>query len=145
MRPKHCPEQILETLKKHKSMSAPTSRHRSSSPLHIIATVLLAGVSFFGVFSRLTSGHYTPQWYAYQMARAPNEPGTALAWAIPTMDILLGILLFPRRTRLLSASMILAFFGIGLGMRVAEGKGWDADALLMALAVVVFHTSLPGA
>ncbi|KAJ7022094.1 hypothetical protein C8F04DRAFT_245451 [Mycena alexandri] len=99
--------------------------------------LVLAGVSFIGAFSRLTSGRYTPQWYAYQLERAPNTRGT---WFIPAMDILLG-LLFPRRTRTPAVMAITVFFGLGLGLRVVAGKDFTGDAALLVLALLTLSTT----
>ncbi|KAJ6526932.1 hypothetical protein DFH09DRAFT_1045827 [Mycena vulgaris] len=123
---------------------SPPSRstpNRRVTRLHLPTTLLLAGISFLGAFSRFTSGSYTPGWYAFQLERAPNTAGTVQEWLIPTMDTLLGALLLPRQTRLFSAAIITMFFGIGLGMRMAEGQAWGPDALLMGLAVTVLRTS----
>ncbi|KAJ6594689.1 hypothetical protein B0H19DRAFT_1247342 [Mycena capillaripes] len=121
-------------------MSTPITR-RSSRALNLPATLLLAGISFIGGFSRITAGQYTPQWYAYQLERAGNTAGTTQGWLIPTMDIILGTLLLPRRTRFGASAAITALFGIGVGMRIAAGKGWAPDVSLLGLAATVLWTS----
>ncbi|KAJ7466924.1 hypothetical protein FB451DRAFT_402077 [Mycena latifolia] len=120
---------------------AESPQRQKSSPLHLPATLLLTGVSFLGAFSRFTSGQYTPAWYAFQLARAPNSAGTIQGWLIPTMDIVLGASLLSRRTRRAGAAIITVFFALGLGMRVAAKQTWGADALLLGLAVAVVGTS----
>ncbi|KAJ7213175.1 hypothetical protein GGX14DRAFT_393364 [Mycena pura] len=103
-----------------------------ASALNLPSTLALAGVSFLGGFSRLTSGRYTPRWYAFQLARAPNTPGTALRWLIPALDLALGALLLSRRARTLRGSSrhSLAWAcGCGLlrgrdGRRMRRCLGW---------------------
>ncbi|KAJ7742872.1 hypothetical protein B0H16DRAFT_1890175 [Mycena metata] len=120
-------------------MSTPERKQNfNRKTFNLPLTLVLAGVSFMGAFSRLTSGRYTPQWYAYQLERAPNTSGT---WFIPVMDTLLGFLLLPRRTRTPAVMAIAAFFGLGLGLRVAAGKSFTGDAALLGLALVTLRTS----
>ncbi|KAJ7238530.1 hypothetical protein B0H12DRAFT_1237885 [Mycena haematopus] len=109
--------------------------------IHIPATLLLSGISFLGAFSRLTTGQYTPQWYAYQLERAGNTGGTTQGWLIPALDAALGALLLFRRTRRSAAAAITAFFSIGVYVRVASGNGFVSDAALLGLAVLVLGTS----
>ncbi|KAJ7020606.1 hypothetical protein C8F04DRAFT_290740 [Mycena alexandri] len=93
------------------------------------------------IYRRILSPHlrrYTPQWYAYQLERAPNTRGT---WFIPAMDILLGLLLFPRRTRTPAVMAITAFFGLGLGLRVVAGRDFTGDAVLLVLALLTLSTT----
>jgi hypothetical protein len=122
-------------------MSTPTTPRRAKSALNLPATLLLAGISFLGAFSRFTSGRFTPQWYDFQLERAPNAAGTTMGWLIPTMDTLLCALLLPRRTRFGAAAMTTAFFAMGVGMRIAAGKGFVPDAALLGLAAIVLGTS----
>ncbi|KAF8207977.1 hypothetical protein K438DRAFT_1814752 [Mycena galopus ATCC 62051] len=112
-----------------------------TSAINPPATILLAGITFIGGFSRLTSGQYTPGWYAYQLDRAGNTTGTIQGWLIPLADVALGTLLLSRRTRRSAAVATTAFFGLGLWMRVASGKGFVTDAALFGLAVLVLGTS----
>ncbi|KAJ7605560.1 hypothetical protein FB45DRAFT_1069225 [Roridomyces roridus] len=125
-----------------------------ASYLHIPATLAVAGINFTGAFSRLTSGAHTPEWYAYQIARAPNDAGTMSA-CIPFVDITLGVLLLPPQTRVVAAAMTSVLFSIGvgkldrnrqagfepIGKRMVEGKTWGVDALLLGLGVFVLGTS----
>lgn len=113
-----------------------TPQRRAPTALHLPATLLLVSVSFLGAFSRFTSGRYTPQWYAFQVARAPNA-----SLVIPAMDAILGSLLIPRRTRPAAAAIITAFFGMGVGMRVNAGASSGTNALLLGLALTVLGTS----
>ncbi|KAK6996944.1 hypothetical protein R3P38DRAFT_3221454 [Favolaschia claudopus] len=118
--------------------------HRTNPTLRAInipTTLILAGVTFVGAFSRLTSGSYTPQWYAYQLERAGNTAGTPQQWLIPTFDVALGAMLLNRTTRRVAAAGVTVMALVGLGIRVAEGKAFTTDAAFVGLAVLVFGTS----
>ncbi|KAJ7613566.1 hypothetical protein FB45DRAFT_1036493 [Roridomyces roridus] len=95
-----------------------------ASYLHIPATLAVAGINFTGAFSRLTSGAHTPEWYAYQIARAPNDAGTMSA-CIPFVDITLGVLLLPPQTRVVAAAMTNACVENSRVIAIRDQPCWD--------------------
>ncbi|KAJ7062700.1 hypothetical protein C8F01DRAFT_1134982 [Mycena amicta] len=80
-----------------------------SGSINVASTLALAGVCFVGGFSRFTSGLYLSRFYAYQLSRAPND-----TWIIPAVDIALGVLLLPRRTRRYAAAALNIFMTLGI-------------------------------
>ena len=97
----------------------------------------LAGILVYGAFSRLSHGIYTPQWYAYQCERQPDD-GSPAALLVPVMDIGLATLLVlpKRRSRVSAASVFVLMQSIGLAMQISVGKDCTGDALLLGLGVL---------
>lgn len=98
--------------------------------------LLMAAFLYYGSISRLTSGRYTSQHlYQYQTERAPNDDSVQ-AWSIPLMDATLATcLLRTGRTRGVAAFISVAFFALGVAMRLNEGKDWQVDAMLMFVSM----------
>lgn len=92
--------------------------------------------TYLGAFSRLTHGRYTPSFYAYQLDRAPDNASTRV---IPYVDALLGTLLLFPRTRAVAAAVCVFMQGVGVGMRVREGRdvGKDVGLCLVALGALL--------
>jgi hypothetical protein len=107
-------------------------------PSPAIPFLLLSCILFYGAFSRLTHGIYTPQFYAYQIDRQPDD-GSSTALVVPVMDMILGtmmVLPYPR-ARIAAAAAFVVFQGIGLVMRVKEGKDVLGDVGLLVVGLVV--------
>jgi hypothetical protein len=98
----------------------------------------LTSIVFIGGFSRFTHGAYTPSYYAYQLDRAPNNEHT---WLIPVFDMFLGTLLLFAKTRPWSALLCALGQGVGIWMRIQEGKGVIMDCGLFSLTIYVFVSS----
>ncbi|KAK0724248.1 hypothetical protein B0H67DRAFT_480248 [Lasiosphaeris hirsuta] len=98
------------------------------------ALVALIEAMYLGAFSRLTSGRYTPNFYRYQLDRAPNAGAARL---IPLGDLTLGTLLYFPRTRRVGALLCAGFQGLGIVMRLREGKEVWGDSLLFGMAVAL--------
>ena len=101
----------------------------------MIGQLALSGAvltTYLGAFSRLTHGRYTPSFYAYQLDRAPDDSSTRI---IPYVDVLLGTLLFFHRTRAIAAGVCVLMQGIGVVLRVREGKDFRKDVGLCAVAL----------
>jgi len=100
--------------------------------------IALQSIIYLGSFSRFTHGRYTPDFYQYQLERAPNNQYTLI---IPICDLLFGTLLFFRRLRLWVALLCAVAQGGGIVKLVQEGKDVTPDIGLFTLAVLVFLTS----
>jgi hypothetical protein len=109
----------------------------TSISLSRLPAITLALICFYGAFSRLTHGVYTPQFYAYQSYRLPDD-GSPAAAITPVMDIAIGtMLLLPRRRiRVGAAVSFLVLQSIGLGMQVQAGKDWTGDAVMIVLGLL---------
>ncbi len=108
----------------------------SGRTFHIINTISLCaliGVTFLGSVSRFTEGRYTPSFYAYQLDRAPNDESTRF---VPYIDLTLGMMLLFPRTRKLAAALCVLFQGIGIWMRLREGKDASRDCGLCVVAII---------
>jgi hypothetical protein len=97
----------------------------------------LAAFLYYGAFSRLTHGAYTPQFYAYQTDRYPDD-GSPVATAAPIMDLAVGsLLLAPRqRVRFWGAVGFVCMHSVGLVMQLRSGKDYSGDALWMGVGVL---------
>lgn len=104
------------------------------SVLKILASLAISSYLFYGAFSRLTHGTYTPERYAYQIDRSPDD-GSTLAQIIPFMDIVLGLMALWPRTRHLGVALITIILGVGMYMRKLEGKDVQFDSLATLGAV----------
>lgn len=95
-----------------------------------------AGLILLGAFSLFTHGTYTPQYYAFQVARAPDDGSTG-SRIIPVIDLVVGLtlLLSSGRLRISVAIFSSACCFIGLFMRIREGKGFYNDTALLSLSV----------
>ncbi|KAF7300754.1 hypothetical protein MKEN_01300500 [Mycena kentingensis (nom. inval.)] len=79
-----------------------------ASPLYTTSALALCGITAVGGFSRLTSGAYTPGYYAYQTARAPNDN-----LILPIIDFTLLALLVYKNTRKYAAGVLGVMCGVG--------------------------------
>lgn len=103
--------------------------------LGTVTLLAIAGVLYYGAFSRITHGQYTPDFYAYQLDRAPDDDSTVL---LPYIDSLLAsACLFPL-TRRIGLLFALLFFGYGVWVRFQAGQDLGYDAALFGGAVVAF-------
>lgn len=102
-----------------------------------IPPLALASFLFYGAFSRLTHGVYTPRFYAYQTERYPDD-GSPVAIAAPILDLSIGsFLLAPRRgLRFWGAVGFVTMHSIGLVMQVRTAQDWSGDAFWMALGIL---------
>ena len=102
----------------------------------------LSAVLFYGAFSRLTHGVYTPRWYAYQISKQPDD-GSTVATMVPMMDISLGALcLVPqRRAKVVAAIMVVAMLLYGISLMVSHGEEWVRTASLCALSTLTVVAS----
>jgi hypothetical protein len=104
-------------------------------PITRFSLLGLTSIVFLGAFSRFTHGVYTPSFYAYQLDRAPNNENT---WLIPICDTLLGTLLLFFTTRPYGALLCALGQGVGIWMRLGEGKDVTRDVGFFLLALFVF-------
>jgi hypothetical protein len=101
----------------------------SLSTIKPLTALLLSTFLFYGAFSRLTHGQYTPQMHAYQTDRSPDD-GSTLATVIPCMDLLFaGMVLLPR-TRVAGAALCTSMMALGMIARRFEGKDPTMDAVI---------------
>lgn len=111
------------------------------APLHeigIVTTSTITAVTYLGAFTRFTHGCYTPRFYAYQIDRAPDDASTR---AVPYVDTLLATLTLVPAARPFALLMCVVFQGIGIIMRVREGKNPAPDAALCSVAAVACWSS----
>lgn len=95
-------------------------------------------ITYLGGFSRFTHGRYTPRFYAYQLDRAPDNASTR---AVPVMDVILATLTLPAETRAYALAACAFFQGVGIAMRLREGKNPAPDLALCTVAVVASWSS----
>ena len=102
--------------------------------LSALPSLALGGILYYGAFSRLTHGAHTPDFYAYQVARLPDDGSTA-ATALPILDLVLGSLLVlgRRRVRRWAAAAFVGLQGVGVYMLFKDGKDVTPDLGLVAL------------
>ncbi|KAJ5111014.1 hypothetical protein N7532_001549 [Penicillium argentinense] len=106
-----------------------------TSLLQSAAIYCYAGLILVGAFSRLTHGRYTPQYYAFQVDRAPDDGSTA-SLIIPIIDLVIGLtlLLASRMLQISVAMFSCVCCAIGLVMRVRGGRDFHNDAALVGLS-----------
>lgn len=94
----------------------------------------LIGLSLLGAFSRLTHGRHTPAFYAYQVARAPDD-GSRTARLIPCVDLTMAALLAWRPSRAAAALLgaLFQFCGVISRVRQDENAAPDLAGTLIAL------------
>lgn len=117
-------------------MARPPSPNSLALSLKSLPVLTLSILLYYGAISRLTHGTFTPQIYAYQTYRQPDDnsiPGLV----VPYIDLFQGtLLLLPSRTtRASAAAVFMVMQGIGLVMQVQAGKSWGPDVLLLLLGV----------
>lgn len=105
----------------------------------LFATYALAGVIYYGGFSRFTHGQYTPAFYQYQLERAPNNADTRF---IPFVDMIIGTLLLFSPTRKWVASFFALVQGAALVVRLKDGLPVAPDVALFSLSVIVIVSSM---
>lgn len=98
----------------------------------------LIAVTCLGAFSRFTHGRYFASFYRYQLERAPDNHSTRY---IPFVDLLLAVLLIFPRTRALAASLFTFFQGIGVVIRIKDGKSPVPDIALVSIAAFTAWSS----
>jgi hypothetical protein len=102
-----------------------------------IPPLALASFLYYGAFSRLTHGAYTPRFYAYQTDRYPDD-GSPVAIAAPIFDLTIGsCLLAPRRRlRFWGAVGFVCLHSMGLVMQISSGKDLSGDAVWMGVGLL---------
>lgn len=93
----------------------------------------LIGLTYLGAFSRFTHGRYTPAFYEYQIAHAPDDESTRL---IPVVDATLGtlLLLFGGRMQTLASLLCALFQAIGIVGQLRKGNQVKFGALSFVIA-----------
>lgn len=105
------------------------------SALGTVTLLAIVGILYYGAFSRFTHGEYTPDFYAYQLDRAPDDDSTVL---LPYIDsFLASACLFPL-TRRIGLLFALLFFGYGVWVRFQAGQDLVYDAALFGGVAVAF-------
>lgn len=99
--------------------------------LATILTLISACIMSYGAFSRLTHGEYTPEFYAYQLDRAPDNDQT---WFIPYLDLVIASMMLLPRSRKTGLESSILFQALGLVMRIGAGKDILYDVGLVALS-----------
>ena len=102
--------------------------------LSSLPSTLLAGVMYYGAFSRFTHGVYTPTMYNHQTSRAPDDGSTA-AQLIPVMDTALSTLILFGGTKLKRAATAFAALAQGAAIVVFLNKGTSPKDLLVDFGV----------
>lgn len=99
------------------------------------STSLCILILLYGAFSRLTHGAHTPSFYAYQIARAPDDGGSA-AQLIPLVDVTLAVGMCVPVSRRWATRLNVLFNSIGVLAMLGKGAGWEVrlDVGLTALA-----------
>jgi hypothetical protein len=100
----------------------------------VIPLILLC---YVGGLNRVVGGRLLPALHAYQQSRAPEH------WINPALDFLVGTLLLNPTTRPYTAAGCLALHGLGIGMRLEEGKGVVSDLLIALIPLLALMGSLP--
>jgi hypothetical protein len=113
-------------------MSAILANLQSSpSVLPLLALCIVGGLN------RVTRGLLLPGFYGYQLERAPEH------WINPLIDFGVAFLLVATTTRPYAAGACLALHGLGIGMRLEQGKGVVKDLGLCLLPLLALLGSLP--
>lgn len=107
--------------------------------LGLVSQTALAGLVFYGGFSRFTHGQYTPAFYRYQLERAPDNVDTLI---IPIMDVTVGTLILYPKTRKWGALFCALAQGSGMVMRLKDGLPVGPDLAIFLLSMTVFLTPL---
>lgn len=100
-----------------------------------IASYCLAGIILLGAFSRFTEGKYTPWFLDYQEYHKPNDD-TPTAAIISVVDLFLGFLILPRRTRFIAVIVAQAFMIFGMILQMNAGKPFAIDAIMVVVATL---------
>lgn len=104
--------------------------------LHCVGIATFAAttvITYLGGFSRFTHGRYTPRFYEYQLDRAPDDASTR---AVPIMDVTLATLTLPSATRPYALAACAFFQGVGIAVRLRQGKNPAPDMMLCIVAAV---------
>ena len=102
-----------------------------------LPTLTLCCILLYGAVSRLTHGRHTPQFYAYQCERQPDD-GSLTSMIVPAMDLTIATtLLLPGRWSRVSGAVIFVLMqSLGIAMQISAGKDWTGDTLLVSLGVL---------
>lgn len=112
------------------------------SRIGIFCLTLQLTLLLLGAVSRLTHGRVSFRaFYAYQLARAPDDAST---WFLPYCDLLLAGLLVYKPTRALAALLCAGFQFIGVVVRVRDDKEAAADLACVMGALVIWVDCLFG-
>lgn len=104
-------------------------------------TTALASIVLLGAFSRFTHGEYTPWFYQYQQSHLLDD-GSATPAAVPYVDLILGILLFVRSTRLPAAVVSAISMIIGMVQMYQAEKDCTVDCATVAVATLAVFENL---
>ena len=107
----------------------------------LLATASVTAITYLGAFSRFTHGRYTPSFYAYQLDRAPDNESTRI---VPYMDVTLATLILFSKPRPFALLACVFFQGMGIVLRLREGKNAAPDVTLCLIAVVAGWSSFAG-
>ena len=116
---------------------ANTNRHW----LQDLSVVVFASICFVGAASRLTHGQIFPRFYEYQIDHAPDD-GSTQATLIPLMDIVIGLGVFWRPTRLLALALGTFFIGMGAYLQFSSGKEYFLDMSHLGLGLQAIRYNL---
>lgn len=106
------------------------------STLSTLPSLILSGLLSYGAFSRLTHGQYTPQFYAYQIARQPDD-GSATAMIVPWVDVLLVTLLLRGNRGVKRWTAVVAGVAQAFGILIVLKGGLDIKPDLLVLATCI--------
>jgi hypothetical protein len=101
-----------------------------------LTSLALSGLLYYGAFSRLTHGQYTPQFYAHQIARQPDD-GSPTATIVPCVDILLATLMLRGSRGVKRWTAVMAGVVQALGIVVALSRGLDVKPDLLVWATCI--------
>lgn len=109
--------------------------------IRVVSLLAVSSITYIGAFSRITSGRYTPRFYAYQVDRAPNDASTRL---IPVVDLSLGTLTVLPATRPYGLLGCFVLYSVGIILRLKEGKNATGDIALGALGGLAWWSEVAG-
>lgn len=102
------------------------------SVISLPSLLSLIGLVLLGAFSRLTHGRHTPRFYAYQVARAPDDASTRF---LPYLDLTMAALLAwrPSRTAAALLSALSQFYSVVQRVQKDENAFADLAGTLVSL------------
>ena len=104
---------------------------------HLMQDVVVytfAGICFIGAFSRLAHGKFLPRFYEYQIDHAPDDESIQ-AKVIPFVDMLIGLGILWRPTKLLALILGTFFVAMGAYLQFSSGKQYFMDMSHLALGL----------
>lgn len=104
--------------------------------LSTLTSLALSGLLYYGAFSRLTHGEYTPRFYAHQIARQPDD-GSATAMMVPWVDVLLATLMLCGSRGAKRWTAVVAGVAQALGILVVPKRGLNVKPDLLVWATCI--------